>query len=385
MLMPALFEPLPREFVSETAFYDYKTPATEVLPKIGKHGAVVVLHKREYYGIVDDRSLFRQRGPGSIGLSKGIEIGKFARKLPVLDSGTSIGRLISCFHDFSAKALPYQEGNRITGIVKREVAVSTILSLHMLSKARVADVMSSPVITIEGGANVAQAISIMEKNKIARLAVVDGNGRLLGLLPQRDILEKFAKPQERLPEMKAQAFSPSNVAVASIMRTPAYTIDYSRQAEEAARQMLENKVSAMIVMRDMKPVGVVSMRDIIESAAATMAKTQSRVIVSGLDAYTRDYEGDIRDSANRLIAKIDRFGKTDVDYISINVKRHRERNYEVQARLALRKRGVVFARAAGFSLDSALSGLLESIYRRVKERKESYLSRRRLAERRYEE
>jgi CBS domain containing-hemolysin-like protein len=215
--------------------------------------------------------------------------------------------------------------------------------------------------------------------------VVDGNGRLLGLLPQRDILERFAKPQERLPEMKAQAFSPSNVAVASVMRTPAYTIDYSRQAEEAARQMLENKVSAMIVMRDMKPVGVVSMRDIIESAAATMAKTQSRVIVSGLDAYTRDYEGDIRDSANRLIAKIDRFGKTDVDYISINVKRHRERNYEVQARLALRKRGVVFARAAGFSLDSALSDLLESIYKRVKERKESYLSRRRLAERRYEE
>ena len=127
--MPALFESLPKEFVSEAAFYDYKTPVTETLDKVRKRSAVVVLREREYYGMVDDRALFRHRGPRPIGISKSLPVGKFARKLPVLDSSTSLGRLISYFHDFSAKALPYQEGSRITGIVKREVVVSMILSL----------------------------------------------------------------------------------------------------------------------------------------------------------------------------------------------------------------------------------------------------------------
>ncbi|MDE1854773.1 MAG: CBS domain-containing protein [Candidatus Micrarchaeota archaeon] len=383
--MPALFESLPKEFISEAAFYDYKTPVTETLDKVRKHGAVVVLRDREYYGIVDDRSLFRTRAPTPINFSKDLPIGKFARKLPLLDSGTSLGRLISYFHDFSAKALPYQEGSRITGVVRREVVVSTIVSLHMLSKAKVADIMSSPVITLDNGANIAQAVSTMEKNSIARLVVVDANGRLAGVLAQRDISSMLAKPQERLPERKAQAASPSNVSAASIMRTPVYTIDRNRPAEDAARQLLEKKVSALVVTRDAKPIGVVSMRDIIEGAAATMAKTQSRVILSGLDDYTRDYEGAVRDGINRLVAKVDKFERIDVDYISVNVKRHKERNYEMQARLALRKRGVVFARATGYSLDSTLSALLDSIYKRVRERKESYLSKRRLAERRYEE
>jgi CBS domain-containing protein len=376
---------MPKEFVSSTSFYDYKTPVTETLDKVRKQGAVVVLRDREYYGVVDDRSLFRNRTLKPLSFSKSFSVGKLARKLPVLDSETSLGMLIGYFHDFSAKALPYQEGNRITGVVKRSVVVSTILSLHMLSKAKVSDIMSSPVIGIDSKANIAQAMSTMSKNNIARLVVLDGRERLLGLLSLRDISDTLTKPQEKLPERKSYTFSPSNISVDSMMQSPVLTIEFDRQAEEAAKQLLEKHVSSLVVTRNSKPIGIVSVRDVIESAAATTAKTQSRVIVSGLDESTREYEQDLRDEINRMVSKIDRFEHTDVDYISVNVKRHRERNYEMHARLALRRRGVVFAHASGYSLESTLSALLASVYKRVRERKESFLSGRRHAERRYGE
>ncbi len=383
--MQALFESLPKEFVSNAQFYDYKTPVTETLDKVKKHGAVIVMRNKEYYGIVDDRSLFRTRTLKPLSFSKKFPVGKFATKLPILDSETSLGRLIGYFHDFSAKALPYQEGKRITGMVKRDVVVSVILSMHMLSKARVADVMSAPLVTVASDSNMAQVIDAMERNRIARVVVVNSNSGIAGLISQRDIAERFSKPQERLPEKKSYVFSPANVSVASIMRTSVYTIGSGRPAEEAARKMLENKVSSLVVTQGAKPVGIVSIRDVIESAAASTAKSQSRVIISGLDDYTRDYEQGVRDAANRLVAKIDRFEGSDVDYVSINVARHRERNYEMHARLALRGRGVIFAHASGYTLDSALSDLLDGIYKRARSRKEGFVNNRRLAERRYEE
>ncbi len=383
--MQALFESLPKEFVTKTVFYDYKTPVTEVLDKVSKQGAVVVLRNREYYGMVDDRSLFRKGALKSLNFSKRFPVGKFAAKLPILDSETSLGRLIGYFHDFSAKALPYQDGKRITGMVKRDVVVSMIISMHMLSKAKVVDIMSSPVVTVGSGSNVSQATGAMEKNRIARVVVVNGSGAVAGLISQRDISDRFSKPQERLPEKKSYVFSPSNVSVDSIMRTSVYTIDSGRPAEEAARKMLENKVSSLVVTKGSRPVGIVAIRDIVENAAASTAKTQSRVVLSGLDDSTREYEQDVRDAANRLISKIDRFEGSDVDYVSLNIERHRERNYEIRARLALRGRGVVFAHSSGYNLDTALSSLLNGIYKRVRSRKENFVSDRKLAERRYEE
>lgn len=380
--MPTLFESLPSEFVSKTVLYEYKTPVVEALNDVKKLGAVVVVQNGEYCGIVDDRSIFRTRGFTLPNFSKNFSIGKLAKKLPLLDSGTSLNRLINYFHDFSAKALPYQDGNKIIGMVKRSVVLSTILSTHLISKMRVGEIMSTPVIAIDSDANIAQAGSVMEKNKIARLLVVDG-GKLAGLLSQRDIFESLSNPQERLPERKSTQFSLSNISVKSMMKADVYTIDYGMPADTAIRDLLEKKVSSLVVTRGNKPVGIVTVRDIIEAAAAVTVKMQSKVIISGLDEDTKEYLESIQASMNNLVEKIDKFGRFGVDYVSVNIKRSRERNYEIKARLALQKRGTIFAYASGYSLESTLSSLINTFYKRIKEKKESVLSNKREAERYY--
>jgi predicted transcriptional regulator len=375
---------MPKEFVSGTQFYDYKTPVTQALEKLKKYGAVVVFRNREYYGVVDDRSIFRNRSLTSFDFSKKFSVGKLARKVPTLDSGTSLGRMINYFHECSAKALPYKEGNKITGVVRREVVVSTVISLHLISKLKVSDIMSSPILVTDSDSNIAQAASTMTKNGVTRLVVVD-NGKLSGLLTMHDISVSFTKPQERLPERKSYSFSPAKVSVASMMRTPVHTIDVGRPAEEAARKLLEMGVSSLVVTKGSKPIGVVTVRDVLERAAATTAKTQRAVLISGLDEYTRDHEESIRDGVNRLVEKIDKFEKLEVDYVSVNVKRHKERNYEVSVRLELKQKGALFSRANGYNLDSTLASLLDSIYERVKEGKENLVSNKRLEKRYYGE
>ena len=55
------------------------------------------------------------------------------------------------------------------------------------------DVMSAPAVTVRPDASVAAAARLMYQKKVGRLLVVDGNGRLVGIVSQRDLLKVHAR------------------------------------------------------------------------------------------------------------------------------------------------------------------------------------------------
>lgn len=59
------------------------------------------------------------------------------------------------------------------------------------SKIEMKDIMSKPLITINGKMPIINAIRIMEKNKIRRLLVME-RGKLIGIVTQRDLLRALA-------------------------------------------------------------------------------------------------------------------------------------------------------------------------------------------------
>ena len=140
-----------------------------------------------------------------------------------------------------------------------------------------------------------------------------------------------------------------------------------------------------MVVRGGKPVGILSVRDVFELAAATMEKVKRAVVMTGIDDSTLDYEQDMENEVNRLIEKIDKFGRTEVSYAAIHVNKVKNKGYELKARLGFERKGVIFATAAGYGLDTTLAALLESILKQVRERKEMVVSGKREAERYYGE
>jgi predicted transcriptional regulator len=380
--MPTLYEPLPKEFVSETAFFDYKTPLTQVLDDMNKFGAVIVTKDKAYFGIADNRTLSRSGSAQPLKFSKALSIGKFARKLPLLNKDTSIGSTIGYFHEFSTKALPFGEGDRVKGVVKRDMVLRAIVSLHLLSKSKASDAMTTPVMAIDASANMSQAVSVMAQNKIRRLVVMD-KGKLFGILTQGEIYSDFARLNERLPELTPQPRSLNDVPIKNVANTNPYFVDYSSPLEDAIKQLLSKNISSLVVLRGGKPVGILSVKDVFELAAATMEKVKSAVVITGIDESTLEYEQDMENEINRFIEKIDKFGRTDVSYAAVHVNKVKNKGYELKARLGFEKKGVIFATATGYGIDSTLTELLESLMKQVKERKEMVISGKREAERYY--
>jgi CBS domain-containing protein len=59
------------------------------------------------------------------------------------------------------------------------------------SKIKMNEIMSKPLITINGGMPIINAIRVMEKNNVRRLLIVE-KGKLIGIVTQRDLLRVLA-------------------------------------------------------------------------------------------------------------------------------------------------------------------------------------------------
>lgn len=83
------------------------------------------------------------------------------------------------------------EGDRIAGIVTERDVLRTVASVKDVASVVVGDVMTGEVITTTPDTPVRDAARTMAQHWIRHLPVVD-NGRLVGIVSQRDITGVFA-------------------------------------------------------------------------------------------------------------------------------------------------------------------------------------------------
>ncbi|WP_246645821.1 CBS domain-containing protein [Nonomuraea ceibae] len=64
--------------------------------------------------------------------------------------------------------------------------------------ATAAELMTSPAVTVFAEATAVKAARLMEAHDVGRLAVVDYNGRLVGVVSRRDLVKLFLRPDEEI-------------------------------------------------------------------------------------------------------------------------------------------------------------------------------------------
>jgi CBS domain-containing protein len=358
--MKIAFELIPKEFVSDTVFYDYKDQMADALSKVNKFGAVVVFKDGEYYGIVDDRSIAKQ---GSTKIPQNYPVGKFAKSVPILDRSSDIKRAIRVFYESSSKAIPFAENNRIKGILKRTDILKSILSLHLLSSYKASGVMTTPVIAIDQEASLEKAKYAMKENSVNRLVVLD-KGKLLGIITYKNLIESSMAIQNRAPE-----FSPKgrvHARVSEFLHRDVHTVDLDTNIDQTIRELIKNNTSSLLVTRKGKPVGMLTIRDILETIVKNSNAPKRNIVISGLDSNSREYEDDITRSLELFAEKVDKFRDVKVDYMALNIKEIKgvnSRQYDLKARIGLVHGGAISMNASGFNLERTLKLLIDKLYK----------------------
>ncbi|MEU7635805.1 MULTISPECIES: CBS domain-containing protein [unclassified Streptomyces] len=116
----------------------------------------------------------------------------------------------------------------------------------------VKDAMSTVVLTIGPAHTLRQAARLMAARRIGAAVVFDKDTYGVGILTERDILNSLGAGENPDRET-AQSHTTSDVVFAA----PDWTLD------DAAGAMVRGGFRHLVVLDDLEPVGIVSVRDII--------------------------------------------------------------------------------------------------------------------------
>ncbi len=117
---------------------------------------------------------------------------------------------------------------------------------------RVRDLMTSAPVTIEPQTSVVEAAKKMIQEEKGPLPVVEGDGRPVGMVTDRDVIARVV----------AEGRDPSSVTVEDIATRELVTIGPDQGADEAALLMDEHQLDRLLVVEGERLVGIISEADI---------------------------------------------------------------------------------------------------------------------------
>ncbi len=127
----------------------------------------------------------------------------------------------------------------------------------------VRDRMSRHPITVKPDVPIHEALQIMRREKIRRLPVLDENGKLVGIVAEKDLLYASPSSAKALNVYELQ-YLLAKLTVGDVMTRNVITVTEFTPLEEAARIMVDNKIGALPVMREDQLVGIITETDIFK-------------------------------------------------------------------------------------------------------------------------
>ena len=129
---------------------------------------------------------------------------------------------------------------------------------------RVKDLMTRPVATIGLEATVGVAWKMMKDRKIRHIPVVDADGRLVGILTDRDLREVILEPS--IQEQLGNVGKALNIlTVKEVMTWGVITVRPDTDIRQAARVVRDQKIGALPVVEGGRVVGILTATDLVKA------------------------------------------------------------------------------------------------------------------------
>ena len=127
----------------------------------------------------------------------------------------------------------------------------------------VAETMTTDVLSVDPQNSVATAIRLMRTGQLRRLPVVQ-DGRLVGIVTSGDV-RRITGMSSVVRDPSGDNFLWQHIPVANVMTLDVVTTSPSTLIAEAARLMIERKISGLPVVENGRLVGILTTSDLLEA------------------------------------------------------------------------------------------------------------------------
>lgn len=146
---------------------------------------------------------------------------------------------------------------------------------RMMTSLKASDVMTSPVQTIGVAEDLLAAATLLAEKGISGAPVVDGAGKAVGVISEKDFLRKMGAGAGGsfmqvialcLKNKGCVAMPMASRTVGDIMSAPAITAFVDISVFQISAMLIDKKINRLpIVAADGRPVGIVSRSDLVNS------------------------------------------------------------------------------------------------------------------------
>ncbi len=125
-------------------------------------------------------------------------------------------------------------------------------------------IMSSPVTTLTPETSILEAWRVFRAKRYRHIPVVDGEGRLVGIVADRDLL-RYAAVNGRIPPFDEHSVE-AQTAIATLMKPRVLTATPDTEIRQIARVLIEQHIGAMPIMDYQGRLrGIVTRSDILRA------------------------------------------------------------------------------------------------------------------------
>lgn len=174
------------------------------------------------------------------------------------------------------------------------------------------ELMIKDVVTVLPDTNAHEALELMRQKKIRHLPVVDGSGRLVGILTDKTLVS-VVPPTATSLTAREMTFILTKLKAKDVMTSNVITTTPDTPLEEAAAILSDNKISGLPVLSDGNLIGIITDTDVfrlftdllgarrsglrvtatIPGAKGTLAKITAAISAAGGDILTlSEYQDD---------------------------------------------------------------------------------------------
>ncbi|MFP4634204.1 MAG: CBS domain-containing protein [Candidatus Aenigmatarchaeota archaeon] len=304
----------------------------EVLSKIRDEDvfAVPVMEDEELKGIITWRKILQRSA------SPKTKVKKLLIHSPTIDAEMNLVEVAEKMLETGSRACPvYENGNFIGTITQAEI-IDAVSKDESFGDKKIED-MSLELVTITESETIGRAKALMRENRIARLPVVDKDGKLIGSVDLSGLVKTF-NPEKAMQvgERKGESLPERDSPVTGIMNRSPLAMSCGSSLKEAAKKMSKKNSLYAIAVEEDKPVAIVTPKDIMELVASKIEEKGAYIQLAGVKDFDNFARDKMLDMAERKVKKAGRMFD-DVQSLIVHMKsQNREgknAQYSTHARL----------------------------------------------------
>lgn len=172
----------------------------------------------------------------------------------------------------------------------------------------VADVMSVDPVVLQEDMSLRTGANLLLQRGISGAPVVDDDGEVVGVLSERDLLDKVAPLRTGMSKRTVRSWRTHDaMTVGAACTRPAHTTQSATRLRDAALILATHDIRRLVVMRGARVVGMVTLRDMMkalvrddEDMLLAIEQAMADPSFKGLDALLEDGVVRLEGSVKRL-------------------------------------------------------------------------------------